>query len=267
VIVGLMGAFMTAAYMTRCIYLTFFGEYRGGHAHADAVEAEHVPETIVDSQESVDAHGHEGPHESNWLLTMPLWVLSGFAIFAGLINFPHFSKFEKWFQPRVFFVEAPEVAFNPILAAISVAIALIGVGIAWAFYTGRLAALRDLSARNAAARFGKTILVNKYYLDWLYTDVIVGSIKGPIARGVYWFNQKVIDNVLNYTGRGARVLGRFTYDYIDQKGVDGLVNGLATVTGESGGAVRKIQTGRLQFYALMLVVAVGLFAVALWIFT
>jgi NADH-quinone oxidoreductase subunit L len=268
VFVGLIGAFMTAAYMTRCIYLTFFGEYRGDHAHDAPSEAEHVPDTVVDSHESVDAHGHAGPHESNWLLTMPLWVLSAFAIFAGLINFPHFAKFEKWFQPRTFFVEnPPEVAFNPILAAISVAIALVGVGLAWAFYTGRLAALRELSARNAAARVGKTILVNKYYLDWLYTDVIVGAIKGPIASGVYWFNQKVIDNVLNYTGRGARELGHITYDYIDQKGVDGLVNGLATVTGESGGAVRKIQTGRLQFYALMLVTAVGLFAVALWIFT
>ena len=78
----------------------------------------------------------------------------------------------------------------------------------------------------------------------------------------------MIDNVLNYTGKGAQVdrpASRTTY--IDQKGVDGLVNGLATLTGESGGEVRKIQTGRLQFYALMLVVAVVLFAGALWIFT
>ncbi len=61
--------------------------------------------------------------------------------------------------------------------------------------------------------------------------------------------------------------GRFTYNYIDQKGVDGMVNGIGTLTGDSGGEVRKIQTGRLQFYALMLVVAVVLFAGALWIFT
>jgi NADH-quinone oxidoreductase subunit L len=107
----------------------------------------------------------------------------------------------------------------------------------------------------------------KYYLDVLYTDIIVGSIKGPIASGAYWLNQHVIDNVLNYTGRGARVIGRFTYDYIDQRGVDGLVNGLAVVTGEAGGEVRRVQTGRLQFYALLLIVAVGLFALALWIFT
>ncbi len=107
----------------------------------------------------------------------------------------------------------------------------------------------------------------KYYLDVLYTDIIVASIKGPIASGVYWFNQNVIDNVLNYTGRGARVLGRFTYEYIDQRGVDGLVNGLATVTGEAGSEVRRVQTGRLQFYALLLVIAVGLFALSLWLFT
>ena len=58
-----------------------------------------------------------------------------------------------------------------------------------------------------------------------------------------------------------------TYEYVDQRGVDASVNGLATVTGESGGAVRRVQTGRLQFYALILVLAVGVFALALWIFT
>ena len=112
---------------------------------------------------------------------------------------------------------------------------------------------------------GKKFLVNKYYLDWLYTDVIVAGVKGPIATGVYWFNQHVIDNVLNYTGRGAQAVGKVTYDYIDQKGVDGIVNGIGIGTGEAGGAVRQIQTGRLQFYAFMAVLGVGLFAVLLWI--
>ena len=121
--------------------------------------------------------------------------------------------------------------------------------------------------RDPLARAGKRFLVMKYYLDVLYEKIIVGSIKGPIADGVYWVNQHVIDNVLNYAGRGARVLGRYTYEYVDQRGVDGLVNGLATVTGEAGGEVRRVKTGRLQFYALLLVIAVGLFALSLWIFT
>ena len=271
-VIGLIGAFMTAAYMTRCVYLTFHGEYRGGHEphavpHVD--EAEHDP---ADTAASVheDAHAH-APHESNRLLTGPLWVLSFFALFAGFLNFPHFSKFEKWFQPRfpAEFAElhtlAHPAAFNPILATISVLLAGTAIGITWAYYQGRLP--QGLSERNALAGAGKRFLVNKYYLDFLYEKVIVNGIKGPVAAGAYWVNQNIIDNVLNYAGKGAQVAGRFTYEYLDQKGVDGLVNGIATITGESGGEVRKLQTGRLQFYALMLVVAVVIFAGALWIFT
>ena len=72
--------------------------------------------------------------------------------------------------------------------------------IVWAYYQGKLP--QGLSERNALAGAGKRFLVNKYYLDYLYEKVIVAGIKGPIAAGVYWFNQNVIDNVLNYTGQG-----------------------------------------------------------------
>ena len=153
-----------------------------------------------------------------------------------------------------------------ILAAVSVLVALLGIGAGYAYYWLGAGPQR-LAERNPLARSLKRFLVMKYYLDVLYTDIIVASIKGPIADGVYWFNQHVIDNVLNYAGRGAVVAGRFTYQYIDQKGIDAAVNEIATVTGDSGGAVRRVQTGRLQFYALILVLAVGLFALALWIFT
>jgi NADH-quinone oxidoreductase subunit L len=272
-IVGIIGAFMTAAYMTRCVYLTFWGEYRGGHApeavpHVD--EAEHSPDDTPAAL-AHDAHAH-GPHESNGLILWPLYILSGFALVIGLLNTPGLERFTAWVDPRFphnfeEIVHAGHGEFNVLLAVVSVLAALLGVALSYAFYSGRLPALRDLSQRNGAARAGKTFLVNKYYLDHLYEDIIVAGIRGPIANAVYWVNQHVIDNVLNYTGRGARAVGRVTYDYIDQKGVDGLVNGIGAVTGESGGAVRRIQTGRLQFYALMLVAATGVFALALWIFT
>ena len=76
--------------------------------------------------------------------------------------------------------------------------------IVWALLLGQ-AGRRASAERNALAGAGKHFLVNKYYLDVLYTDIIVGGIKGPIADGVYWFNQNVIDNVLNYAGKGAQV--------------------------------------------------------------
>src|SRR3954451_4975697 len=181
VVVGLVGAFMTAAYMTRCVYLTFHGEYRGAHApHATvAVEGvEHDPLDPVDAAAAHDSGAHaaevHGPHESNGFILGPLWVPSFFAVFAGFINFPHFSKFEKWFDPRYpkeFQQILHPVAFNPLLAVASVAIALAGIAIAWAYYHGRLP--HDLSSRNAVAGRGKRFLVNKYYLDYLYENVIV----------------------------------------------------------------------------------------------
>jgi NADH-quinone oxidoreductase subunit L len=285
-LVGLIGALMTAAYMTRCVYYVFFGEYRGGdHAHAEAAGDELVEHHLAEVQDDVDVSPHDvrvddrlpvltadphhdahhaEPHESNGLITGPLWVLSAFSLLIGLLNAPGVEKFTEWFEPRFAFPALEHAEFSVGWAAISVVVALIGVGLSYAYYW-RGIGLVDLSKRNKLAYAGKQFLVNKYYLDRLYENVIVASIKGPIARAAYWFNQHVIDNVLNYTGRGARALGTVTYDYIDQKGVDGVVNGIGISTGEAGGAVRQIQSGRLQFYAFMLVLAVGVFALALWI--
>jgi len=145
VIVGLVGAFMTAAYMTRCVYLTFFGEYRGSVAHelAEVHEAEvlaegdelvehHLAEEQDDYIPGFGAHadaGHaQGPHESNRIITGPLWVLTFFAAFAGLINAPGIEKFEQWFTPRVAFVPLETAKFSVPLAVVSVAIALLGIG-------------------------------------------------------------------------------------------------------------------------------------------
>jgi NADH-quinone oxidoreductase subunit L len=253
-VVGLAGALMTAAYMTRCIYLTFFGEYRGHDTHPGD-----------------DAHGHaahdaHGPHESPPAITVPLWILSFFALTAGLINAEplHIEKFKEWVEPRFAFPELVHPAFSWPAAIISVAIALAGVLIAYEYYWMRRG-LREFSSRNALAHAGKTFLVNKYYLDHLYTGVIVGSIKGPIANASYWVNQHVIDAVLNGVGRGSLAVARFTYEILDQRGVDGVVNGLAIGTGEAGGAARAVETGRLQWYALMMFTGVTLFSVFLWI--
>jgi NADH-quinone oxidoreductase subunit L len=267
-VVGLVGACMTAAYMTRCVYYVFFGEYRGGHhAHADVVHAEGdelVEHDLAEVQVADEVAHHGEPHESNRLLTGPLWVLTFFSVFAGLLNAPGIEKFTEWFEPRFAFPEIAHADFAVGWAVVSVAIALAGAGASYAYYWKNLGPQR-LTERNKVAYAGKQFLVNKYYLDWLYTDVIVASVKGPIACAAYWFNQHVIDNVLNYTGRGARAVGKVTYDVIDQRGVDGVVNGIAVSTGEAGGAVRQIQNGRLQFYAFMLVLAVGIFALVLWI--
>ncbi|MET0921479.1 MAG: NADH-quinone oxidoreductase subunit L [Acidimicrobiia bacterium] len=240
-VVGLIGAFLTAAYMTRCVYLTFFGEYRG--------------------------HGH--PHESEKLITVPLIVLSVFSILAGFLNAApfHIEKFQEWVEPTVQFPALTHSEFDYGAAVFSVAIATLGIGIAAFFWFRReeMNGLKGLTQRNKLANGVYTLLVNKFYLDALYEGVIVAGIKGPIARGVYWFNQNVIDGVLNGTARGAVSAGSFVYNTIDQKVVDGAVNEIAEVTGETGGLLRYLQSGRVQRYALFLFAAVGLFSLALLI--
>jgi NADH-quinone oxidoreductase subunit L len=240
-VVGLIGAFLTAAYMTRCVYLTFFGEFRG----------------------------HGEPHESPPTLTVPLVVLAVMSVAAGFINAEAFGieKFRDWFEGAVALPTLRHPSFDSIMAVVSVTVAVIGIGIAaylW-FQREELGPFRNLTRRNAAARAGYRFLENKYYLDDLYEKVIVGGIKGPVARASYWVNQHVIDAVVNAIGRGTAAAARETYDVIDQKVVDGAVNGLAETTGETGGLLRYIQSGRVQRYALTLFAAVGALSLALWL--
>mgnify|MGYP006177461531 FL=1 len=109
-IIGLVGAFMTAAYMTRATYLTFFGEARGASAgeHHDEHAPAHDAHDSHDSHDSQDAHaadhGDHGPHESGWRITLPLVLLAVLALSSGLLNATPFGeKWERiktWVEPR-----------------------------------------------------------------------------------------------------------------------------------------------------------------------
>ena len=100
-VVGLAGAFLTAAYMTRATYLTFFGESRGASAgeHAEQHGDAH------DGHDAHDAHdAHASPHESGPLITAPITILAVLAIFAGLFNATPFGSsweyLKEWVEPR-----------------------------------------------------------------------------------------------------------------------------------------------------------------------
>ena len=124
--VGLIGAAMTAAYMTRATYLTFFGTPRGAaagehhdDAHDDAHGAAHAAghDTHDDhGHDTNDAHGHDahghdahghddhgahGPHESPWRITAPLVILAVLAIGSGYLNAPAVGThyFTDWVEP------------------------------------------------------------------------------------------------------------------------------------------------------------------------
>jgi NADH-quinone oxidoreductase subunit L len=242
-VIGLIGAVMTAAYMVRCVWLTFFGEFRG----------------------------HGEPHESPRSITVPLVVLAFFSVVAGLANASAFGieEFAKFVEPTFAFPPVVTPDFDFTLAAVSFFLVIISLGIAAVYWLDRkeLQSLKGLTGRSNAAKAGHSFLLNKYYLDDLYEGKIVAGIKGPIARAAYWVNQNVIDGAVNAAGKGAGALGRLTYRFVDQDVVDGAVNGIANETGNAGGLLSYVQSGRVQRYALILFASVGLLALLLVIFS
>ena len=113
-IVGLFGAFLTAAYMTRATYLTFFGSPRGAaagehadhpdDAHAQTHDAHAAHDDHSHDVHAHDDHAHSGPHESGLLITVPIAILAVLAIGSGLFNATPFGEswehLKKWAEPR-----------------------------------------------------------------------------------------------------------------------------------------------------------------------
>ena len=271
---GSLGAFLTACYMTRVMFKTFFGENRLHDAHeSDAHAVAHDVHAVAHDSHDDHADAQAGPHESNWWILAPLVILAIPAFLTGILQWPFGglpkNAFEHFISNATF--EGSVVAnkmlvpFHWSVAIPSVLLAVAGIGASLAYY---LLAKGDLGLvkRFAPARWFHTALKNKYYLDHLWTGVVIGGIKGPLAKAAYWFNQTVLDGVVNSIGRGAVSSGKFVYEVIDQKGVDGIVNGAGITASTGGGLLRTSQTGKVQNYALVFLAAAGIIGFALVLF-
>jgi len=301
-IVGLIGAFMTTAYMTRATYLTFFGKARGaaaGEHHDDAHGLDHgvhdahavdvtPPDPLPDNEHmpalamahgAHDAHGADdphgadhGPHESPKLITVPLIILAVLALVAGYVNAAPFKihKFTDWVEPSLDGVRFPKLdhaKFEWIKAAPSIVLVALGfivsLGLCKALYGSKKTALQGITKRVAPLRWGYNFLWNKYYLDALYENVIVRFVSGPLARAAYWINQNVLDRTVNEAGIGARKLGGWIYRNIDQRVVDGTVNASGAAAQGSGSALQPTSSGKVNQYGALLFGAAAIGALVL----
>jgi NADH-quinone oxidoreductase subunit L len=152
-------------------------------------------------------------------------------------------------------------------ALLSLVIAAAGLVVGWAvcaaLYTRRDRRLVGLTERSSVMRAGYLFLANKYYLDWLYENVIVRAIAHPIAWAANWFNQNVIDGIVNAAGWSGKRLGQFFYRDIDQRVVDGAVNGSGAVASGAGSALRPVQSGKVGQYGALLFGAAAIGALVL----
>ena len=283
-IIGLVGAFMTTAYMTRATYLTFFGTARGAAAgehhdatHDTAHDTAQVPAMAMahadhDGVDAHDAHDvHAGPHESPALITVPLMILAFFAVVAGYLNAApfHIEKFTEWFasEKREPFPELAHATFKWINALPSIVLVAAGFAVSLlicsGLYSAGAFALKGLTDRSETMRSGYLFLVNKYYLDELYENVIARGVAYPISAAAYWVNQNVIDRTVNEVGAGARKTGLWVYRNVDQRVVDGAVNGSGAAAQGAGSALRPIQSGKVNQYGALLFGAAAIGALVL----
>jgi NADH-quinone oxidoreductase subunit L len=210
-LLGTLTALITSFYMWRCYLLTFEGEYRG----------------------PAEVH----PHESPWVMTLPLWALAALSIVAAVIVLPlHDLRFTWEHFTEGFFARtrgAAPAERLPELAALGIAlvVAWAGAGTAWALYGGERALAGDERFGRAVPRLRKALAAN-LYVDQFYDRVIVKPLWGT-ARGLW----RVVDAML----------------------IDGLlVNGPAQLVAAVGSFARRFQNGDVQRYAAVTALGVAI---------
>jgi NADH:ubiquinone oxidoreductase subunit 5 (subunit L)/multisubunit Na+/H+ antiporter MnhA subunit len=196
-------------------------------------------------------------------MAWPLVALAVPAALIGLINIPstalHPYGFSAWtmFDAEYFVEHGAE--FKPLIAGGSLLLAGAAIALGTMWYRGAWSAERDpLLHMGAFTR----VLERKYYLDDLYTDLIVRTaVRDKAAPAAYWTNQQVIDRIVYGVGLAVNRLARFVYEIGDQRGIDAGVNGLGLSTLWSSAKVRLAQSGNVQLYAGAMFTGVAVLAI------
>ncbi len=215
-VIGFATAGLTAFYMFRLIYMTFFGKERMSD------EKKH--------------HLHESPRS----MTIPLIVLAVLSVIGGYIGMPHIfgvtNHFEQWLEPVMAKVAAPashalpsgggDVGMEITLMVASVLLVGVSIFLAYLLYKKKTEISTSLAEKLSGL---KTLLVNKYYVDEIYGAVIVRPV-------VY--------------------LSLFLWKVFDVVIIDGFLNGMASSYEEFADFIRTGQTGRVRTYATVFVFGV-----------
>ncbi len=258
----LIAAFFTAFYMTRQIWLVFFGEPRSAPAE----------------------HAHDNPP----VMTIPLMILAGLSVLGGALNLPVLHSFEHWLAHTLeaglpaaegaATAEAGATAakgilgftwggLDPVVAIGSTLLALSAIAFGYYLYARRYQALQELPVAKRPddpmrELIGPvfTVFENKYWVDELYKLVILDTYVAAakfLAEVVDWkfWHDFFHDTVI---AGGYRLLTRVLSVQIDLGVIDWIANRLADVTQGLASAGRRLQTGLVRNYALSVLLGVVL---------
>ncbi|RKF23273.1 NADH-quinone oxidoreductase subunit L [Altericroceibacterium spongiae] len=252
---GAIAALLTSFYSWRLMFLTFWGKPRWSqsehiqhavhHGHDEPEEANparqedsgHDVSHHVPSPEEDDGTAGYHPHESGWVMLVPLILLSVGAVFAGFVFSPYFVESESFWQGSIVYNEhlMHEMHGIPTWVKLSASIAmLIGLAVAWFAY------IKDTSIPGKFVNQFRQVhafLYNKWYFDELYNLIFV--------RPAFW-------------------LGKVFWKQGDVGLIDRFgPNGAAWVVERGAVVAKKIQSGYLYSYALIMLL--GLIAAISWV--
>jgi NADH-quinone oxidoreductase subunit L len=181
-IIGIITALLTALYIFRLIFMTFYGEPR-----MDKETKYHI-------------------HESPKTMTTPLIILAGLSAVGGYLSLPEFiSKHNLWnsyidkiiiFKKEILFAHSAEIN----LTILSSAIALFGIFLAWYLYVKNIRLCNKLAS---SFKFFHKLSYDKYYIDEIYEFVFINPVVYG-SEGIYqWFDIAVIDGIVNGSGKAS----------------------------------------------------------------
>jgi NADH-quinone oxidoreductase subunit L len=233
------GVFVTAFYSFRMYFLVFHGEERFGHAHHESHDGDH------DDEEASHDHHHglapgQKPHESPWVVTLPLVLLAIPSMLVGFIAIEP-MLFGDYFKGVIFINDETHPAMAELhhhfhgavamglhaFTSLPFVLAASGVALSWFFYMKR----PDIPAAiHQRLGFIVNILENKYFFDKINEFVLAG---------------------------GSRLLGRTLWRFGDVAVIDGFfVNGSAKLVDWIARLTRRSQTGYVYHYAFTMIMGV-----------
>jgi len=245
-VVGVLVAGLTAFYMSRQVFMVFFGECRA------------------------DAHTKEHLHESPAAMTVPLWILMGGACVVGFLWIPPaffggWLPFEHWLAPvmaghgdaaAAHGAHAAHLAVTTEFGLMGLSVAVAGAGIGLGYLMYRRGSIRPELFSEAAGGWPYRASLNKYWVDELYDLVFVRGVAKAGARSLAWFDGHVVDGVVNGAATVTRGVSRLN-GLIDVYVVDWAVNGTAEAAQLVGRGFRRIQNGSVTAYLYWIVIAMA----------
>ncbi|NEP16464.1 MAG: NAD(P)H-quinone oxidoreductase subunit 5 [Leptolyngbya sp. SIO4C1] len=245
--IGWITAGITAFYMFRMYFSTFEGEFRGTREDIrerlrienlqslgaslgpGAMSTQEMP--VEEAHDQHDHHHASEPHESPFSMIFPLMALAVPSVLVGLVGTPFANYFEAFINPPGEVVTVAELAeefeLNEflVMAGSSVAISVVGIALAVLMYRTRAI---DPSAIAKKIEPLYKLSLNKWYIDDIYEVVFVQGSRN-LAKQVLNIDIRIVDGVVNLTGF------------------------LTLISGEG---LKYLETGRAQFYALIVFGAV-----------